>query len=314
LKLFFHFYSGFFEKFYDVFFAFFSEHEPESEAESESEPEVDGEPYGEPETSISEPEVEAESEAESEPEGEAESEAESEPEGEAESEPSVKSKDGASTDYTPRGFIHPMDCTDMVIGMARGDSARIWDYYTRDRSTPKRDTVWGGSNDLTAAAGWERDGETVIMFRKKLKGNGFTDHDITEENMHVIWAVGQEPGDYVHRPSSGLENGNPSIPDFYRPDELKYHGKKNRGKVEMNFYDEIKRSIGDNAGATLDFCGGEWKYPRTCNPAEKTCEYFARWVFDENTDMIDFTIQSKHTDRWTGIGFSDTPQMVRKGE
>ena len=30
----------------------------------------------------------------------------------------------------------------------------------------------------------------------------------------------------------------------------------------MNFYDEIKRSIGDNAGATLDFCGGEWKYPR----------------------------------------------------
>ena len=162
LKLFFHFCSGFFEKIYDVFFCFFfSEHEPESEAESESEPEVDGEPYGEPETGISEPEVEAESEAESEPEGEAESE----PEGEAESEPSVKSQDGASTDYTPRGFIHPMDCTDMVIGMARGDSARIWDYYTRDRSTPKRDTVWGGSNDLTAAAGWERDGETVIMFR-----------------------------------------------------------------------------------------------------------------------------------------------------
>ena len=129
----------------------------------------------------------------------------------------------------------------------------------------------------------------------------------------ILTLVGQEPGDYVHRPSSGLENGNPSIPDFYRPDELKYHGKKNRGKVEMNFYDEIKRSIGDNAGATLDFCGGEWKYPRTCNPAEKTCEYFARWVFDENTDMIDFTIQSKHTDRWTGIGFSDTPQMVRRG-
>ena len=68
--------------------------------------------------------------------------------------------------------------------------SRIWDYYTRDRSTPKRDTVWGGSNDLTAAAGWERDGETVIMFRKKLKGNGFTDHDIVDENMHVIWAVG----------------------------------------------------------------------------------------------------------------------------
>ena len=80
----------------------------------------------------------------------------------------------------------------------------------------------------------------------------------------------------------------------------------------MNFYDEIKRSIGEDAGAALGFCGGEWKYPRTCNPAEKTCEYFARWVFDENTDMIDFTVQSKYTDKWTGIGFSDTPQMVRK--
>ena len=26
--------------------------------------------------------------------------------------------------------------------------------------------------------------------------------------------------------------------------------------------------------------------------------------------MIDFTIKTKFTDKWTGIGFSDTPQMV----
>ena len=152
----------------------------------------------------------------------------------------------------------------------------------------------------------------ILHIYEKLR-NFRQNQNASSISFFILTLVGQEPGDYVHRPSSGLENGNPSIPDFYRPDELKYHGKKNRGKVEMNFYDEIKRSIGDNAGATLDFCGGEWKYPRTCNPAEKTCEYFARWVFDENTDMIDFTIQSKHTDRWTGIGFSDTPQMVRRG-
>ena len=102
-------------------------------------------------------------------------------------------------------------------------------------------TEWGGSNDLTAAAGWERDGETIIMFRKKLEGNGFTDHEIINENMHVIWAVGQEPGDFSHSPSSGLEKGTPSVPDFYKKDELKYHGKKNRGKVDMNFFDEVKR-------------------------------------------------------------------------
>ena len=62
--------------------------------------------------------------------------------------------------------------------------------------------------------------------------------------MHVILAAGQEPGEYFHQPHSGLEKGNPSIPDFYKPDELKYHGRKNRGKITMNFFDEQKRAIG----------------------------------------------------------------------
>jgi hypothetical protein len=38
------------------------------------------------------------------------------------------------TSFTPKGEFHAMDCVDMVIGMARGDASRIWDYYTRDRS------------------------------------------------------------------------------------------------------------------------------------------------------------------------------------
>ena len=110
------------------------------------------------------------------------------------------------------------------------------------RSTPRRDTFWGGTNDVTAALGFERDGETTIIFRKKIKPDGFTDHEIVNEEMHVIWAVGQEPGEYSHVPKSGLESpaGTPSIPDFYKPDELKYHGKKNRGMLSMNFYEEVK--------------------------------------------------------------------------
>ena len=44
--------------------------------------------------------------------------------------------------------------------------------------------------------------------------------------------------------------------------------------------------------------------------SEKTCEYVAKWKYDEDRDMIDFEIQSKHIDKWTGIGFSETPQMV----
>jgi hypothetical protein len=46
-------------------------------------------------------------------------------------EPEVKGK--GVTSFTPKGEFHAMDCVDMVIGMARGDASRIWDYYTRDR-------------------------------------------------------------------------------------------------------------------------------------------------------------------------------------
>ena len=41
----------------------------------------------------------------------------------------------------------------------------VGDYYTRDRSTPRRDEFYGGNDDLTAAVGWEENGVTTIMFR-----------------------------------------------------------------------------------------------------------------------------------------------------
>lgn len=84
-----------------------------------------------------------------------------------------------------------MDCTDIVIGTARGEMSRVWDYYTRDRSTPRLDTFWGGKSDLTATGGFEKDGITTIIFRKKLSADEPTDHSFTDEIMHVIWAKGQ---------------------------------------------------------------------------------------------------------------------------
>ena len=46
----------------------------------------------------------------------------------------------------PRGVdMHAMDCTDMVIGMARDGRGFVADYYTRDRSTPRRDAFWVSS-------------------------------------------------------------------------------------------------------------------------------------------------------------------------
>ena len=38
---------------------------------------------------------------------------------------------------------------------------------------------------------------------------------------------------------SGLEIGTAAKKDFYRADELKYHGKKNRGSLRLNFFDEV---------------------------------------------------------------------------
>ena len=139
--------------------------------------------------------------------------------------------------YTPKHDFNPMDCTDMVIGMARGNTHRIGDYYTRDRSTPRVDSFWGGKESLTAAMGFEKDGVTTIVFRKKLASNELTDHEIMDGDMQVIWAKGQEPGKYVHVPPSGVETSKVSVKDFYKVDELKYHGHRSqRGVVSFNFF------------------------------------------------------------------------------
>ena len=99
------------------------------------------------------------------------------------------------------------------------------------------DTFWGGKNDLTAAMGFEKDGVTTILFRKKLKATEPSDHTIEEDLMHVIFAQGQEPGKYVHVPKSGVETAKASVKDFYKPDELKYHGHRSqRGATSINFF------------------------------------------------------------------------------
>lgn len=168
--------------------------------------------------------------------------------------------------YTPKHDFNPMDCTDIIIGSAREMRHRIGDYYTRDRSTPRLDSFWGGKESLTAAMGFEKDGVTTILFRRKLATDGhFSDHEIFDGNMQVrfygflcrwpsftsggimtallllllqvIWAKGQEPNKYVHVPASGVEHGKVSVKDFYKPDELKYHGHKSqRGVASINFF------------------------------------------------------------------------------
>ena len=39
----------------------------------------------------------------------------------------------------------------------------------------------------------------------------------------------------------------------------------------------------------------------------KSCEYFASWEYNENTDKINFTIISGNPNKWTGIGRLQDP-------
>jgi len=108
------------------------------------------------------------------------------------------------------GSLHGMDCTDVVIGTARGGLGRVADYYTRDRSTPREDREYfdNGGNDLVGSFAWEEDGKTTVRFIKKTQA-GPGDHPLSGE-LHLIWAHGQ-------------------LDEFYKADQLKFHGTSNRG-------------------------------------------------------------------------------------
>ncbi|RVE45012.1 hypothetical protein evm_010330 [Chilo suppressalis] len=302
--------------------------EPKSEPEPTPEPKSEPEPTPEPKSELepspepkSEPEPTPEPKSEPEPVPEPKSEPEPSPEPKAESETESLLVKGLKEDtgyfpaheYVPKFDFNPMDCTDIVIGTARGNYHRVLDYYTRDRSTPRVDTFWGGHDDVTAASGFEENGVTTIVFRKKIAAKEPTDHSIVDDLMHVIWARGQEPNKYVHSPPSGIERGTAVVRDFYRQDELKYHGHgAQRGVTRINFFEEAKSSISGGVLPLADKCGGMWKYPTACNPDNNTCQYYASWEYlgqKRGKDSIRFVIKTNQTNLWTGIGFSKDKKM-----
>lgn len=74
--------------------------------------------------------------------------------------------------------LHAMDCTDMIVASVIDGRSRIQDMYTRDRSTPLPDTFFEGENSLTAGFGIERDGRTVVMFRRNVREIEPSDHPL----------------------------------------------------------------------------------------------------------------------------------------
>lgn len=74
----------------------------------------------------------------------------------------------------------------MVIASARTKYSRVYDSFSRDRSTPKADTYFGAMNSLTAAIGKEENGVTTILFRRKLKGKFILNFP---KDIHVLRAI-----------------------------------------------------------------------------------------------------------------------------
>ena len=71
-----------------------------------------------------------------------------------------------------------------------------------------------------------------------------TDYSFTQASMHVIWARGQEYGQEIHVPDSGLERNEFMTENFYRRDELKYHGHRTqRGVTTRRFLGEKMQTV-----------------------------------------------------------------------
>ncbi|CAG9539280.1 unnamed protein product [Cercopithifilaria johnstoni] len=131
--------------------------------------------------------------------------------------------------------LHPMDCTDIVIGSVRDGRSRINDMYTRDRSTPLHDIWLDGEESFSAAYGIERDGQTIVMFRRRIAEIEPSDHPLGPGKIFVIYAKGQTMESYSHAVKKALDQGPVRDHNFYRHDEVKYHGNKNRGVHPIEF-------------------------------------------------------------------------------
>merc|ERR1740128_1126204 len=113
--------------------------------------------------------------------------------------------------------------------------------------------------------------------------------------MHVIWAHGQKSGAFSHSPLSGLET-EPGVPDFYRDNELKYHGRANRGVTTINFMQDSQD------GEQCQFA-----VPPGCS---EDCQYKAQWTADDVNFYISVLSRGSDPSRWLGIGLSNNQRMA----
>ncbi|CAD6196909.1 unnamed protein product [Caenorhabditis auriculariae] len=203
---------------------------------------------------------------------------------------------------------HPMYCTDMVVGMVTGGKARVKDFFSPSKATPRPDSFFGGSDSLTSAAAFQQDGVTTIVFRKKLQATEKWDSSIINGPMTVIWAKGADANHYQH-----TTGGDPikSDPLFFPDDSFKYHGRNQRGTLNINFFESQKEKKKPETvhGMHMDenTCTGEYAFPAGCLGV--ACQYRVSWISDGQ--VARFALHSSlSTNQWTALGFSNDGNMA----
>ncbi|CAK8688129.1 uncharacterized protein LOC143461130 [Clavelina lepadiformis] len=216
--------------------------------------------------------------------------------GDPEPEPNVEPGPGY------KDILHPMDCSDIIYATAEGNLHRVLDMYTRDRASPKHDPWFGGSDDLTGVVARREDGILHVKFRRNLVSSDPSDHSLRDDEVMLIWARGQTSYLFNHRPLSGLESCAATDYDYYRINELKYHGTKpsQRGTTSFNFYDDPDDESKSN--------NGSFRHPEKCKTDK--CEYMLEWKYREKTGLVHFKIKARvEEDQWAAVGFSEKPEM-----
>ncbi|VDM63516.1 unnamed protein product [Angiostrongylus costaricensis] len=165
------------------------------------------------------------------------------------------------------------------------------------KATPRSDSTFGGSDSLTAAAAFNEDGITTMVFRKKLKATDKWDHSI-EGPMTVIWAKGVKPSNYQHT------TGGPPIqadPNFFTNNALKYHGRNQRGILTIDFLQEPRNEkLIHGLHIDASTCSGSYAFPANC------CQYVVKWISDGEVARFSVKVASQ----WVAVGFSPDGLMA----
>ncbi|KAH3743555.1 glucooligosaccharide oxidase, partial [Pelomyxa schiedti] len=178
------------------------------------------------------------------------------------------------TSYSMRGC-------DKYTGWYTGGTGVLIDSYSRGHDTPSDDQSLGGTLDTTGATFSANSTHTIISFKRKLVTNDRYDHDVTNQTVSLLWALGE---------NGGTMEWNPGNEPSY--DEHQYYG---GGGVR--FLDEDLPPASNCTGGR-----GHGSYSNSDG------SYILSWALSaDNTSMV-FDMVAKTTG-WVSFGINEICSM-----